>query len=414
MIKKIKKKNGVALFLVLVVLYLLSVLTYDLVGTGRVEVQLSMNARDRSQAYFLARSASKLSVLRLYLYMQAKNMIENFSCTSTSGTPALPDQFAGFVSQIDQIWSMALPELPLPGMDVDWPGKISATIEAEGSKIPINLLDGDDNRGSSQKIQDEIKVQLVDLINGLMEKEEFEKEHRGLDAEYTVNKLIDWLDADSDALEGGHEDRDYEDLDPPYKARNDRMNTLTDLYMVAGWGDSLFAALSPYMSLLKSDINVNPNTISLKRLQSIDPELSIEDLTELAQHRILSPFDSMDELEVYIQTELKSGYRFVMPDSLKQNSSNEENTFYINASGSVNNAVRTIRLGVKIERQKAIKKATTSPAPQPPSSGSSPGQGQSTGGTQQSTSKKNCQCGQSGKDLCKLVFTRVITVEEKL
>jgi general secretion pathway protein K len=335
------KKNsraGVALLLVMISLALMAVIIVEILAASRVDLRVALNARNRAQAYYMALSSARLQMLRMHMYKDARNL-------GSAGGVTLPPQL------IDLIWSQPVPPLPLPGGKSKWPGEFSAKIESESSKIAINLLDGNKNRYSNDAKAKEVANQITRLIEGLLENEEFDALYRGLEPKDLVHPLIDWVDTNEDQVEGGDEARDYERLDPPYRPRNDRMPSISELHLVRGWTDDLVNRLAGNFTVIGTDTKVNPNYVSLLRIQSWGPKLSQEDLGIIDLRRRLQPFQSLAEMESFIQTdaEIKNGRDFQLPDDLKMGT--RETAFRIEATGQVGDARRSIRLFVLIPEE---------------------------------------------------------------
>jgi type II secretory pathway component PulK len=226
-----------------------------------------------------------------------------------------------FKQAVTQIWSSPLPSFPLPGKEteLDWPGQFSMRIDSEGAKIPINLIDADTWRGSSTEIRDNVRTQLEGFIKGLLEDEDFKDRFPDLEPTDVLDAIQDWIDPDNNRQGGGEEVQDYDRWDPPFRPRNNRIPTLTELHMVRGMNDDLYAALSKNLSVVNLSTQVNANSLSLERIQSMHPPLTTEDLSAIAKHRQENPFSSLKDLETFINTspEVRNGRGFVIPEWLK-------------------------------------------------------------------------------------------------
>jgi hypothetical protein len=343
-------RNGIALMMVLVALIFLSLISFEFMYASRVDLKISSSARNRLQAWYLAQSASRIALLRLHLFQKAIDLKQG-------GTPLPIDE-----NILDQIWSFPLPSFPFPGQvygkDHRLPGEISSLVQSEGSLIPINLLDGNRHRKSSKKIAEQVLEELKQLFTSAMEHDEaFEKAYRGMRFEDLFMPLVDWIDKDGDRREGGgDETADYERLDPPYEPRNDRIPAISELHMVHNWNDDLVKRFGREFSVIKSEVSLNPNYISLTRLKSFHPDLSKEDLDAIEARRKEQPFKSLQELATFIQSspDVRNGQGFSFPKDLK--SSTTESIFKVEASGIVGQATRKIRLGVRLEELEDKKK----------------------------------------------------------
>lgn len=332
-------KSGIALFMVLVALALLSVLAVEIRYSSGVDSRISRNLKERLQAHYLAMSAARLSILRLHLYKEVKNL------KSGSGS-AVSEMISD--SMLNQIWSSPTPPMPFTSMkEVIWPGVISSTIESEGSKIPINYLDGNKNRESSEELQNSVKEQIRTLISGKLEDETFGDKYRDLNIDELISNLKDWIDIDTTKETGGFEADDYERLD--YKPRDGRIPVLSEIHMIKGWNEELYEIIAkPHFSVLNSSTTIDPNFISLDRLKSIHPPLTQEDLAAIEKRRFEQPFTSIDDLANFITSsgEVSNGRGFSFGNSPVE-SKKVEDVFYIKASGKVAETQRSYKIGVR-------------------------------------------------------------------
>jgi general secretion pathway protein K len=335
-------KSGVALLLVMVSVAFMAVIITEIIAASRVDLLIALNARNRLQASYLAVSSAKLQLLRLHMYKEVRNLRD-----ANSNLPIGSEM-------IDKIWNVPIPPLPLDASKSKWPGSFQGKIETEGSKIPINLLDGEKHRNSGKEQAEEVRKQLENLINGMLETEEFDEKYRGLDPKDLINPLVDWVDTNNEKVEGGNEDREYQRLDPPYRNRNDRLASLSELHMIQGWTDDLYRRLVPNLSILNNSIEINPNYVPLSRIRAWAPELSSEELSYIDQKRRLTPFNTMEELIAFIQNdpEIRGGKNIKVPESFLKKSSNREIAFMIESTGIVGETRRNLRIGVLLLPEK--------------------------------------------------------------
>lgn len=82
--------------------------------------------------------------------------------------------------------------------------------------------------------------------------------------------VIDWIDSDDDVTGlGGAEDNYYSRLDPPYRAANQAIQSVSELRWVKGVNEELFRALEPHVNALPAGVEININTADDQVLQSI-------------------------------------------------------------------------------------------------------------------------------------------------
>lgn len=346
--KKIQSKSGVALLLVLMGLALMAILCIEISFTAYVDMRIGRNARDRLQAHYLARSAARLSFLRIFGYKELINL--NIAKT-------IPDEMAKFA---DAVWSMPTPPLPLDAsaQKDPWPGSFSVFIRSEGSKIPINLLDGDIHRKSSQEIAQQTKDQLIQVFQSFFEDDEFEKSYRNLAPEDFVNPLIDWIDKDSIRQDGGDENALYTRSDPSYGPRNDRIATIEELHFIRGWTDDIYEKVKSHISPYNTKLELNPKYISIERLQRFHPKFEVEDLKLLAEYRLTNEFGTLNDMQTYIQRNLPSGRDFQFPKQILDSEPKKyrETLFAVEAEGVVGETRQKIKMIVTIPQETSTDK----------------------------------------------------------
>lgn len=75
-----------------------------------------------------------------------------------------------------------------------------------------------------------------------------------------VAALRDWIDADEDASPGGAESQTYLALEPSYRSANRPLDSMENLYRIAGFNDKIIAILTPYVAVLPPATRLNLNT----------------------------------------------------------------------------------------------------------------------------------------------------------
>ena len=140
-----KTQSGVALFIVLAAMSILSIMVTEFVYVGAVNKRIAYEGLDQLKAYYLAKSGLKLSLLRLKAYQIIKDFMK-----SNGVGDAVP------TSVIEKVWSFPLVyPIPsdLPGLtstqkdainkftkDSNLEGSYSAIIESESGKYNLNSI----------------------------------------------------------------------------------------------------------------------------------------------------------------------------------------------------------------------------------------------------------------------------------
>lgn len=109
--------------------------------------------------------------------------------------------------------------------------------------------------------------------------------------------VLDWIDADADlAGPAGAEDPYYLGLARPYRAANQPLAQVEELYRVRGFDARTVARLLPHVTALPARTTVNANTASPEVLAAILPELSGAEVRALVASRAERPFPDKADL----------------------------------------------------------------------------------------------------------------------
>ncbi len=184
------------------------------------------------------------------------------------------DARASAIDTLDEGWAR-----PLAGLPVER-AIVSGAITDLQSRFNLNNV-VKDGRRSDADVQ--ILVRLLESLD--------------LDAGLAL-AVLDWVDTDSDlAGNGGAEDAFYLALARPHRAANRRMAQVEELYVVRGFDAGTVARLKPFVTALPGRTPVNANTASPEVLAAILPELSREEIRELAGSRRARPFRDRADLK---------------------------------------------------------------------------------------------------------------------
>ena len=112
-------------------------------------------------------------------------------------------------------------------------------------------------------------------------------------------RIADWIDVDSNPrFPGGAEDDAYLSLDPPRRAANHPLVSVSELWLIEGMTAEIYNALVPHVAVWPwgtggAPINVNTATPAL--LQSLAEDINPGDIEALIQIREQSPFESIEQ-----------------------------------------------------------------------------------------------------------------------
>ena len=181
---------------------------------------------------------------------------------------------AGAIDTLEERWAK-----PIAGLPVER-ALIAGAIADEQAKFNLNnLLD----RTKKNDVDLQIFKRLLD--KGL-----------GLDPQL-ADAVLDWIDPDGDlASTAGAEDAYYLSLRRPYRAANQPMVQVEELYRVRGFDAATVAKLRPHVTALPGRTTVNVNTAGATVLQALLPEVPKEKIAKLIAERRTKPLTTKQQI----------------------------------------------------------------------------------------------------------------------
>ena len=262
-------ESGIALFLVLWVLALLSVIVGEFCFAMRTEVNITRNFKEGTQAYYIAEAGLNIAVIELL-----KNGL-------------MPREAELSYSEDDEnevVWRINIDMPPISFAQ----GQFKVRVENESGKININRA------GSGL---------LRMMLNG------FDLEDA--DKDVIVDSILDWRDKDHFHRVNGAEDDYYLSLQEPYECKDDRFDSIKELMLVKGLTSEMFyGGLRERVSVYKEkgikkgfDFNrININAASAGVL-GILPMMTEDLILAIMDYRKEKDFRSMSDLTLVIGTE---------------------------------------------------------------------------------------------------------------
>lgn len=407
-------ESGIALFMVISAMTVLSVVVTEFTYVAQVNARTSVDASDTLKAHYLAKTGFKISLLRLRAYKELKAF-----GAGDSKLPKIPS------SILDQIWSFPF-FYPIPGNvpgltivmkdeidkftnDSNLPGHFSATIESESSKVGINSMLSSmapppapapsvtptpgqpaprPTPGASGKPGfdvEEARKGVKDLIGHLVEEkfkkdQDFAAEYRDLDLDELFDNLLGWMDFTYQPKNGSGKQI------IPYK--HEPIYSMTELHMIHPMDDGLYALLAPnFTPFITPGINVNKVEEPMLRalLVGITDEEVIQFYKDRDSEEVDGTFKTADDFFKYVEGHVAVFKSSTTLDDLKarlvkqgiQILTNAE-IFKITVVAEVNKATRILEAWLLLETGAAPKApvagAPGSPPPDPNSGAAIPGQ----------------------------------------
>jgi type II secretory pathway component PulK len=416
---------GIALFMVLAAVAILSVLITEFTYIASINQKMAYDSLDLVKAHYVAKSALKLSLLRLKAYQHIKAFI-NGAAGGAAGAGAAGGA-AGLVPKgaVEKIWSFPFfYPLPtnIPGMgaadrdaiekfqkESNLEGRFTAAITSESARYNLNQnlqtfsasaqpSPGPSGQprpgaspnpppsptpGSSPNPQasfspDEARKSMTEYFTQILttkfeDDPDFAQEHRDLRIEDVMDQVFGW------------NDRTYERKNPsdrdPMKFRRSPYNTVTELHMLPIITDELYDLFAPTLTV-SSTPGININTMEEQTLKILVPGITKEEVADFFKFRDSEEEDNLFKTEEdffkYLQNNVAIFRRSASDvDRFKQELAKrtrlvvDETQFKITVTAQVNQSSELIEAWVTTSQSQTTSQPTTpgtpktGPSPQP-------------------------------------------------
>jgi len=285
--KAFRNEKGIALFLVLWVLTLLSVIAGEFCFAMRTEVNMTRNFKGQTAAYYIALAGMNRAIGEL---IRNEVMPPQTSSTEILGKEEEPED-----EEDGERWRINVDIPPEPYDE----GQYEVRIGNEGGKININ--------SANQSL-------LKMMLKGF----DLEDQEEGI----IVDSIMDWRDKNNLHRLNGAEDDYYKSLPEPYECKDGDFDTIEELMMVRGVTPEIFygglrdiitvfkpskrgTRVGKGLRMVKSDvgkININaaPRKVLLA-LPSMTEDLAQEiiDYRKESDFRVLTEVSSLVGADVY-------------------------------------------------------------------------------------------------------------------
>jgi general secretion pathway protein K len=209
-----KNQNGIALFIVLWVLTLLSVMVAEFAFATRTAVNMVRNFKEGTQAHYLARSGMNMAVAELIGRHVGGEPVVSGGTFPEDGELATNLRY-----------NVPLPPLEVPGGEI--------RLHARSVSGQINL-----NRAEKP---------LLGMMLGTLDVND---EERAI----ILDSILDWRDSDNLVRLNGAEDKYYKSLSPSYSSKNGDFDAPEELLRVRGVTREIFEKIRNMLTVFpKSD-----------------------------------------------------------------------------------------------------------------------------------------------------------------
>ncbi len=256
-------EKGVILIALLWILVALSVIALSFSREGFVEVAAARNTQALEDSYFIARAGIAATIYQL-LQKRFLPQIKQLEIQDTPDPIDLGKVTGGFAN-----------------------GVYKVDIQDESGKININYAS---------------EEQLHALLAAVGVNQQ--------DADIIVDSIMDWRDPDEAHRLNGAEDDYYQRLNPPYQARNGRLDTVEELLLIKGVTPEYYYGypelapdgsivyrygLSRYCTVYSTSNRINVNFAPLPVLLSI-PGMPPQAAQLIYERRQVQPFENLNDI----------------------------------------------------------------------------------------------------------------------
>jgi len=269
-------EKGVILIALLWILTALSVIALSFSREGYVEVAAARNAQSLELSYFAARAGIAETIYQLAQkrFSPPVQRLEFQDSTDPLDLGIVTGQIGDGIYRVD--------------------------IQDESGKIDVNTVS-------------EEQIRALAAVVGIEQN----------DAGIITDSIIDWRDPDQAHKMNGAEDDYYETLDPPYKAKNGRFETVEELLLVRGIRPEYFYGyserdpngsvvnrygLSRYLTVYSARPQINVNYAPLPVLLSI-PGMPPQAAERIYERRLAKPFKTIEEITREIPVDVGTATR---------------------------------------------------------------------------------------------------------
>ncbi|MGE0083276.1 MAG: general secretion pathway protein GspK [Desulfococcaceae bacterium] len=282
-------ERGIALFIVLWVLALLSVIAGQFCHAMRTEINITRNFSEETRCYYIAKAGLNIALAELIrsrtrpgtqasegTAFQTEGDKRLFPVRKTKGVSASGEKKKDDIDTESEVilWRVNTDIPPVPFAD----GNFTVHMGNESGKIDINRAD----------------ERMLKMILGSFDMDE-------KTVEIIADSILDWRDADDLHRINGAENKYYQSLPNPYSAKNGNFDSPEELLLVKGMTPEIFYGGLSEMLTVHSDPaqgetnRININAASAKMLMAL-PGMTEELVTALAEYRKEKDFKAISQL----------------------------------------------------------------------------------------------------------------------
>lgn len=301
--RPLKNNRGIALIMAISALALMIYIAMEVMYDTHVEYIVNSQETNRMKAYYAARGAVDLGLLRVKIYhnLQAK----------------FGDKLGNMSAYVDEIWKFPFmwpPMIPesLSNVDKDqmqstlkdslMEASYTMSIQDEGSKMDLSDL-----VSPSEKLQKSAQTRLLNIFEAKKESsEEFRKKYENINFNQLIGQITDWMSSKKSSINGGDKVNPYRDYgaDAAELPPNRTFRTLAEMKLIPMMNDDFYALLEPVVTLYGTK-GVNPNTASKEILMALDSGITEEVAAAIENARSQQAFKDKDAFVDFLNKNVK-------------------------------------------------------------------------------------------------------------
>ncbi len=280
-----KSERGVALMIALFFTALISFLLFEISKETLYEsISASQNIHEL-RAYYAAKAGEDVSLLRIKAFLTIKSQIES------AGEVAKPfADKANIIWEFPFMWPPILPEDAPLNAKSELQTTLKETLFKKATYAPLiidlgGLIDINNLDSPSKTLADSTKNLILEIYRKRIEEDNnFSRIYNIDEIETVVNNMIDWVDEDQDAINGGSESAIYASRQLRNIPPNQHFKVINELMLVEGMNEDLFKVIETSITTLGNP-GINVNSAEKDVLMSLDLQMNDETADEIIKRR---------------------------------------------------------------------------------------------------------------------------------
>jgi len=252
--QKMNQQKGIALIMVLLVVALVTIIATGIASNQKLSTRRTSNLLNNEQAYMYLLGAEDWAKDILIDDVNPNNNTDSNNATEDS---------------LNDLWAFNLNPIPVEG------GVITGRIEDLQARFNINNI--------IDRATDTPNAANITLLRNLFVA--INAQSKNTNIPNTTDAVLDWIDANPDALQNGAEDGEYLNRPQSYVAANRIMASASELVKVNGFDYSLANLIAPYVIALPEATPININTASEMQFRMLVQGLSDSQIKDIIDQR---------------------------------------------------------------------------------------------------------------------------------